>query len=71
MGWVSSGVGHAGRVGVDMGTGILGEIALAVGAVGLAANRNEGNSCGACVAAIAGGFGGGIALGAIPGSRTI
>ncbi|HMD99437.1 MAG TPA: hypothetical protein VKM93_19180 [Terriglobia bacterium] len=56
---------------VALGAGILGGVGLAVGAVGLAANSNEGNGCGACVAVIAAGFGGGVALGAIPGSRTI
>jgi hypothetical protein len=54
-----------------MGAGILGGIALVAGVVGLKETSNEGNSCGACVAAIAAGFGGGVALGAIPGSRTV
>jgi hypothetical protein len=54
-----------------LGSGIVGGIALAAVAVPLAANSNEGNSCGVCVAAIAAGFGGGAAIGAIPGSRTI
>jgi hypothetical protein len=54
-----------------LGAGILGGIALAATAVPLGIGRNEGTSCGACAAAIAAGFGGGAALGAIPGSRTI
>jgi hypothetical protein len=54
-----------------LGSGILGGIALAAAAVPLEISRNEGWSCGACVAAIAAGFGGGAALGAIPGNRTI
>jgi len=54
-----------------LGAGILGGIALAATAVPLMANSNEGNSCSACAAAIAAGFGGGVALGAIPASRTV
>jgi hypothetical protein len=54
-----------------LGSGILGGIALAATAVPLGISGNEGTSCGACAAAIAAGFGGGAALGAIPGSRTI
>ena len=54
-----------------LGSGILGGIALAAAAVPLGISGNEGTSCGACVAAIAAGFGGGAALGAIPGSRTV
>src|SRR5208337_339593 len=54
-----------------LGAGILGGIALAATAVPLGISRNEGTSCGACAAAIAAGFGGGAALGAIPGSRTV
>ena len=54
-----------------LGAGILGGIAVAATAVPLMANSNEGNSCPACAAAIAAGFGGGAALGAIPGSRTV
>ena len=54
-----------------LGSGILGGIALAAGAVPLGISGNEGTSCGACVAAIVAGFGGGAALGAIPGSRTV
>src|SRR5581483_708952 len=54
-----------------LGSAIGGGIAIAATIVPLAANSNEGNSCGACVAAIAAGFGGGAALGAFPGSRTI
>ena len=54
-----------------LGAGILGGIAVAATAVPLGASSNEGNSCGACAAAIAAGFGGGAALGAIPGSRTV
>ena len=54
-----------------LGAGIGGGIALAATIVPLASNSNEGNGCGACVAAIAAGFGGGTALGALPGSRTI
>ena len=54
-----------------LGAGILGGIAVAATAVPLMAGSNEGNSCPACAAAIAAGFGGGAALGAIPGSRTV
>jgi hypothetical protein len=54
-----------------LGSGILGGIAVAATAVPLMASGNEGNSCPACAAAIAAGFGGGAALGAIPGSRTV
>ena len=54
-----------------LGSGILGGIALAAAYIPLAASSNEGNSCGVCVGAIAAGFGGGAALGAIPGSRTV
>jgi len=54
-----------------LGSGILGGIALAATAVPLGISGNEGNSCPACAAAIAAGFGGGAALGAIPGSRTV
>ena len=54
-----------------LGAGIVGGIAVAATAVPLMANSNEGNSCPACAAAIAAGFGGGAALGAIPGSRTV
>jgi len=54
-----------------LGAGILGGVALIPAGVGLAASSNEGNGCGYCVAAIVAGFGGGAALGAFPGSRTI
>jgi len=54
-----------------LGSGILGGIAVAATAVPLMAGSNEGNSCPACAAATAAGFGGGAALGAIPGSRTV
>ena len=54
-----------------LGSGVLGGIALAATAVPLGISGNEGNSCPACAAAIAAGFGGGAALGAIPGSRTV
>jgi len=54
-----------------LGAGIGGGIALAATAVPLMANSNEGNSCGVCVAGIVAGFGGGAALGMIPGDRTI
>ena len=54
-----------------LGSGILGGAALAVGIPLAVINSNEGNSCGACVAGIAAGFGGGAALGALPGNRTI
>jgi len=54
-----------------LGSGILGGIDLAATAVPLGISSNEGTSCGACAAAIAAGFGGGAALGAIPGSRTV
>jgi hypothetical protein len=57
---------------VLLGSGILGGIALAVALPLVVQQSNEGNSCGACVAVIAAGFGGGAALGAaIPGSRTV
>ena len=54
-----------------LGSGILGGIALAVALPLVVQQSNEGNSCGACVAVIAAGFGGGAAAGAIPGSRTV
>jgi hypothetical protein len=54
-----------------LGAGILGGIALAVAIIPLGASSNEGNSCGECVAVIAAGFGGGAAIGALPGSRTV
>jgi hypothetical protein len=54
-----------------LGAGIFGGIALAATAVPLGISGNEGTSCSACAAAIAAGFGGGAALGAIPGSRTL
>jgi hypothetical protein len=54
-----------------LASGVIGGITLIPAAIGLAINGNEGNSCPACVAAIVAGFGGGAALGAIPGSRTI
>ena len=54
-----------------LGAGILGGIALAVAIIPLRASSNEGNSCGECVAVIAAGFGGGAAIGALPGSRTV
>ena len=55
-----------------LGSGIAGGIAIAAAVTPLAINSNEGGSCGVCVAAIAAGFGGGAALGAvIPGSRTV
>ncbi len=54
-----------------LGSAIGGGIAIAATIVPIAASSNEGNSCGACVAAIAVGFGAGAALGAIPGSRTV
>ena len=54
-----------------LASGILGGIAVAATAVPLKAGSNEGNSCPACAAAIAAGFGGGAALGAIPGGRTV
>lgn len=54
-----------------LGAGILGGIALAITAVPLGISRNEGTHCGSCAAVIAGGFGGGAAIGAIPGSRTV
>jgi hypothetical protein len=54
-----------------LGSGIAGGIAVAAAAVPLVSSSNEGNSCSACVAFIAAGFGGGAALGAIPGSRTV
>jgi len=54
-----------------LGSGILGGIILIPAGILLGQQSNEGNSCGACVAAIVAGFGGGAALGAIPGSRTV
>ena len=54
-----------------LGSGIAGGIAVAAAAVPLMASSNEGNGCTPCVALIAAGFGGGAALGAIPGSRTV
>jgi hypothetical protein len=54
-----------------LGSGILGGIILTPAFILLVQQSNEGNSCGACAAAIAAGFGGGAALGAIPGSRTV
>ena len=54
-----------------LASGIVGGIALIPSAIILEQQSNEGNSCGACVAAIVAGFGGGAAAGAIPGSRTV
>jgi hypothetical protein len=54
-----------------LGAGIAGGAALALGIPIAVINSNEGSSCAACFAAIGAGFGGGAALGAIPGSRTI
>jgi hypothetical protein len=54
-----------------LGSGVIGGIALIPAGILLAQQSNEGNRCAACVAAIAAGFGGGAALGAIPGNRTI
>ncbi len=54
-----------------LASGVAGGIALIPSAVVLAQQSNEGKSCGACVAAIVAGFGGGAALGAIPTNRTI
>lgn len=54
-----------------LGAGIGGGIAIAATIVPLAANSNEGNRCGVCIAGIAAGFGGGTALGALPRSRTV
>jgi hypothetical protein len=54
-----------------LGAGIAGGVALAVGIPIAVTNSNEGNTCAVCFAGIAAGFGGGAALGAIPGSRTI
>ena len=54
-----------------LASGIIGGIALIPAGILLAQQSNEGNSCGACAAAIVAGFGGGAALGAIPGNRTI
>jgi len=54
-----------------LGSGILGGIALAASIAPLASSSNEGNSCGWCAAAIGAGFGGGAALGALPGYHTI
>jgi hypothetical protein len=54
-----------------LGAGILGGAALAVGIPLAEFNHNEGHSNGVVAAVIAGGFGGGTAIGAIPGSRTV
>jgi hypothetical protein len=54
-----------------LGSGILGGIALAATAAPLMSSSNEGTSCGWCAAAIGAGFGGGAALGALPGYHTI
>jgi len=54
-----------------LASGVVGGIALIPSAILLAQQSNEGNSCGGCAAAIAAGFGGGAALGAIPRNRTI
>jgi hypothetical protein len=54
-----------------LASGVVGGIALIPSAILLTQQSNEGNSCGACVAAIVAGFGGGAALGAIPTNRTI
>ena len=54
-----------------MASGVVGGVALIPSVILLKINSNEGNGCGACVAAIAAGFGGGAALGTIPGNRTI
>ena len=54
-----------------LGAAIGGGIAVAATVVPLIANSNEGNSCGVCVAGIAAGIGGGAAIGAIPGNRTV
>ena len=54
-----------------LASGIIGGVALAASIVPLASSGNEGNSCPACAGAIAAGFGGGAALGAIPGNRTL
>jgi hypothetical protein len=54
-----------------LGAGIAGGLALISAGLGLAYSSNEGKVCGYCVVAIVAGFGGGAALGAFPGSRTI
>ena len=54
-----------------LGAGIGGGIGIAATVVPLAASSNEGNGCAVCIAGIAAGFGGGTALGMIPGHRTI
>jgi hypothetical protein len=54
-----------------LAAGVLGGITLIPGILGIAHNSGEGGSDGPWVALIAAGFGGGAALGAIPGSRTI
>ena len=54
-----------------LAAGVVGGIALIPSAIVLGQQSNEGNSCAGCVAAIAAGFGGGAALGAIPTNRTI
>ncbi len=54
-----------------LAAGVIGGIALIPSAIVIGQQSNEGNTCTACVAAIAAGFGGGAALGAIPSNRTI
>jgi len=54
-----------------LASGIIGGIVLIPAGILLGQQSNEGNSCGACMAAIVAGFGGGAAFGAIPGSRTV
>jgi hypothetical protein len=54
-----------------LGAGILGGAALAIGIPLAEFNHNEGHSNGVVAALIAGGFGGGAAIGAVPGSRTV
>ncbi len=57
-----------------LAAGVIGGITLIPAVLVIEESSNEGgcgSSCGAAVTAIAAGFGGGAALGAIPGSRTI
>ena len=57
-----------------LASGIIGGITLIPAVLVIGESNNEGgcgSSCHAAEAAVAAGFGGGLALGAIPGSRTI
>ncbi len=54
-----------------LGSGIAGGIALGIAIPLWKQQSNEGNNCPACTIAVAAGFGGGAALGALSGTRTI